>query len=300
MLLNDAEEEARLDDILHSYRGEEATCQRDTYDNCNDDSYEEIHDFTHTVIDDGSVETPLVVQIPCAYSSIPIRKIATVVLAPLNNWLQQEDGVHNMVDNDDTIMINDTLMFCCRGLYKLCTCNCKELGFKAVRTFKKSTNPSLTPNHLFLHSWPYAHQPPDQLKAISDKIAKLKDPMTHLTMPLLEKTKKTTTTIVGVLTMYRSFIKIAFGKDFCYLTTKKNEMSEAMRDCGYVVLPQKEYQELYNRQYTKLMTLKKKVDPEEKHETFLEAMLKKHYPQVYQDMLKNDYIMTGSNHIEAN
>ena len=74
---------------------------------------------------------------------------------------------------------------------------------------------------------------------------------------------------------------------------------ETTRDGGYVVLPQNEYQKLYNRQYAELTTLKKKVDPEEKRETFLEAMLKKHYPCIYQNMLKNDYIMTESNHIES-
>ena len=217
--------------------------------------------------------------------------------------------VYTLVDNDDTITINDTLMFCCRGLYKPCTCSCKELGFKAVRMFKKSTNPSLTPNHLYLHSWPYAHQPHDQLKAIFDKITKLKETPPHLTttMPpsllLLEKTMTTTIIVVGVLTTYRLFIKIAFGKDFPYLTTTKEMMSAAeetmTRDGSYVVLPQKEYQKLYNRQFAELTTLKKKVDPEEKHETFLEAMLKKHYPRIYQDMLKNDYIATGSSHIES-
>ena len=107
------------------------------------------------------------------------------------------------------------------------------------------------------------------------------------------------TTNVGMPTTYHLFIKIAFDKDFCYLITKENEMSEKIRDGGYIVLPQKEYQKLYNRQYAELTTLKKKVDPEEKHETFLEATLKKHYPQVYQDMLKNNYITTGSNHIES-
>ena len=74
---------------------------------------------------------------------------------------------------------------------------------------------------------------------------------------------------------------------------------ETTRNGSYIVLPQKESQKLYNRQYTELTTLKKKVNPKEKHKTFLEAMLKKHYPQVYQDMLKNDYITTGSNHIES-
>ena len=50
---------------------------RDTDDNCNDDDDEEIHDFTCTIIDDSSAETPLVIQIPHAYSSMPLRKVAT-------------------------------------------------------------------------------------------------------------------------------------------------------------------------------------------------------------------------------
>ena len=114
-------------------------------------------------------------------------------------------------------------------------------------------------------------------------------------MPLLlEKTTTTMTIVVGVLTTYRLFIKIAFGKDFHYLPTTTKEMSAEetmtmmMRDASYVVLPQKEYQKLYSRQYAELMTLKKKVEPEEIHKTFPEATLKKHYPCIYQDMLKND------------
>ena len=35
---------------------------------------------------------------------------------------------------------------------------------------------------------------------------------------------------------------------------------------SYVVVPQGEYEQLYNQQYAELMTLKKKVDPDEKRE----------------------------------
>ena len=42
------------------------------------------------------------------------------------------------------------------------------------------------------------------------------------------------------------------------------------------------------------MMLKKKIDPEEKNEKFLETTLKTHYPKVYADMIKNDYILTHS------
>ena len=50
---------------------------RDTNDdNCNDNNDDsnnkEIHDFTCTIIDNGSDETPLVIQIPLAHSSTPL------------------------------------------------------------------------------------------------------------------------------------------------------------------------------------------------------------------------------------
>ena len=66
----------------------------------------------------------------------------------------------------------------------------------------------------------------------------------------------------------------------------------------YIIVPQEEYVKLYNRQYAELTMLKRKVDPEECHNTYLEATLKKHYPQVYKDMIKDDYIMTSGNRME--
>ena len=42
-----------------------------------------------------------------------------------------------------------------------------------------------------------------------------------------------------------------------------NEGNRAKND-AYVVIPQKEYTRLYNRQYVELTMLKKSVDPEEK------------------------------------
>ena len=45
-------------------------------------------------------------------------------------------------------------------------------------------------------------------------------------------------------------------------------------------------------------TLKKKLDPEKQQERFLETTLETHYPKVYQDMIKNDYITTGAQRIE--
>ena len=40
-----------------------------------------------------------------------------------------------------------------------------------------------------------------------------------------------------------------------------------------------------------LTTLWKKVDPNDQHGDFLETFLKTHYPKVYQDMTKNDYVL---------
>ena len=61
---------------------------------------------------------------------------------------------------------------------------------------------------------------------------------------------------------------------------------------SYVVVLQREYEQLYNRQYAKLTTLKKKVDPGKKRERYLETTQKTCYPKVYKDIIKNDYIFT--------
>ena len=61
---------------------------------------------------------------------------------------------------------------------------------------------------------------------------------------------------------------------------------DSKQDDAYVVIPQKEYARLYNRQYAELTTLKKSVDPQDKHSSYLEATLKRHYPQVYKAMIR--------------
>ena len=65
-----------------------------------------------------------------------------------------------------------------------------------------------------------------------------------------------------------------------------------------MVIPQKEYSQLYNGQYAKLTTLQKSLDPRGENSSYLEATLKKHYPKVYKDMIQNDYILTGSQRIQ--
>ena len=68
-------------------------------------------------------------------------------------------------------------------------------------------------------------------------------------------------------------------------------MSKTNRS-SYVVVPQGEYEQLYNRPYAELTTLKKKVDPDKKRERYLERALQTHYLKVYEDMIKHDYILT--------
>ena len=55
---------------------------------------------------------------------------------------------------------------------------------------------------------------------------------------------------------------------------------------SYVVVPQGETGNPYNKQYLELPTLKKKVDPEKK-----ETTLKMYYPKIYKDMIRNDYVL---------
>ena len=61
---------------------------------------------------------------------------------------------------------------------------------------------------------------------------------------------------------------------------------------SYVVVPRKDYEGLFNKQYAQLTSLQKKVDPDLKREAFFETTLKMHYPKVYQEMIKNNYLLT--------
>ena len=75
-------------------------------------------------------------------------------------------------------------------------------------------------------------------------------------------------------------------------------IDDAKKNDGYIVIAQQEYAKLYNPQYVELTTLKKKVNPNENNAAYLEATLKKHYPNMYKDMIKNDYIITTSGRIQ--
>ena len=68
---------------------------------------------------------------------------------------------------------------------------------------------------------------------------------------------------------------------------------------SYVVVPRKDYEDLYNKQYTQLTSLRKKVDPDQKRQSYFETVLKTHYPKVYQEMIRNDYVLTRPVAIDA-
>ena len=61
---------------------------------------------------------------------------------------------------------------------------------------------------------------------------------------------------------------------------------------SFVVIPQAQYDQLNNKHYLELTTLRKQVDPNDQHGDFFETSLKMHYPKVYQDMIKNEYMLT--------
>ena len=66
------------------------------------------------------------------------------------------------------------------------------------------------------------------------------------------------------------------------------------REDTYIAIPQSEYSHLYNGQYSQLTSLQKSADPRGESSAYLEATLKSHYPKVYVDMIKNDYIRTST------
>ena len=68
---------------------------------------------------------------------------------------------------------------------------------------------------------------------------------------------------------------------------------------SYVVVPRKDYEDLYNKQYTQLTSLLKKVDPDQKRQSYFETVLKTHYPKVYQEMIRNNYVLTRPVAIDA-
>ena len=70
--------------------------------------------------------------------------------------------------------------------------------------------------------------------------------------------------------------------------------NETIKQNSYIVVPRGEYEKLYNRQYTELTMLKKKIDPDRERESYLGMTSKTDYPKVYTDMIKNDYIITNA------
>ena len=69
-------------------------------------------------------------------------------------------------------------------------------------------------------------------------------------------------------------------------------MSSTEDSPSYVVVPRKDYEGLFNKQYAQLTSLQKKVDLDLEREAFFETTLKTHYPKVYQEMIKNDFLLT--------
>ena len=135
---------------------------------------DEVHHVTQHLLEQGVVDTLLVVQIPHTYVNQPLQKVGEVVLLTSECIVHHDDnivGEHTMMDRNNPITLHDTIILCCRGFHKDCSCNCLHTGHRPVCTFVKSSNASLAPSCLFPHDWPYDLELQDQLKPVRDKIA---------------------------------------------------------------------------------------------------------------------------------
>ena len=123
-------------------------------------SRDEVHRTTQHLLEQGVIDTPLVIQILHTYVNQLLQKVGEVVLLTSERIVHQDDniaGEHTMMDRNDPVSLHDIITLCCRGFHKDCSCNCLHTGYRPLHTFVKSTNASLAPNRLFLHDWPYEH-----------------------------------------------------------------------------------------------------------------------------------------------
>ena len=167
------------------------------------------------------IDTPLVIQIPHTYVNQPLQNVGEVVILT-NKCMHHAHhdnivGEHTMMDRNNPITLHDTIILCCRGFHKDCSCNCLHTGHRPLHMFVKSSNALLAPNHLFLHDWPYDHEPQDQLKPVQDKI-------THTCIGTEQRENiDENERPVGVSTMYHLLINIVFGNDLHYLHELKHD-----------------------------------------------------------------------------
>ena len=159
---------------------------------------------------------------------------------------------------------------------KKCSCNCLQISKKELLRFKKRQPcETFKEDLIFSRHWPYDHEPTDQAHHIKNRILSLTNTINEPSSNLENQQEN----IVVLMSRKRVIYNPTVLHPNHFITHNFITMSkeEECKD-GYVIVPQEEYAKLYNRQYAELTTLKKKVDPEECHNTYLEATHKKHYP----------------------
>ena len=205
-----------------------------------------------------------------------------------NNEQQHYDGFHTLRDNDNNLVLCNTSLFCSSGFNK----ECNTKGFPKVnkcrqQKFKKWQRGEQ--NLIYLTNWPFAHPPNATNFNSNTKMLIIKPPPPP---PFDDDEQRQQCTCLNAISYSK---QITTSYSFPSHRHNNNNMSEKQqqRDDVYVVIPQLEYSRLYNGQYAQLTDLRKSADPDGQSSTYLETTLKTHYPKVYLDMIKNNYILTA-------
>ena len=205
--------------------------------------------------------------------------------------------IHTFTNIDRDIVLDGTIIFCYRGLPpKKAACTCLPHVLRRV-TFSKSFD-ELPKNNLVLGSWPFPHEPFDQVPTAAAIIGANKkqqqiDDHPSWCPSCLETGdichQACDVQLVTTLPQEEELKFDIYPRSAPFSTTMSTEDTPTT---SYVVVPRKDYEGLFNKQYAQLTSLQKRVDPDLEREAFFETTLKTHYPKVYQEMIKNDFLLT--------
>ena len=212
---------------------------------------------------------------------------------------KHDKHVHTFTNIDRDIVLDGTVIFCYRGLPPPKKCTCLPHVLRRV-TFSKSFDDDLPKNNLVLGSWPFPHEPFDQVPAAAiiganEKRQQIDDHPPSSWCPWCLETWDIchqACDVQLVTTLYPKKLKFDIYPRSAPFSTTTMSSTEDSSSPSYVVVPRKDYEGLFNKQYAQLTSLQKRVDPDLEREAFFETTLKTHYPKVYQEMIKNDFLLT--------
>ena len=86
---------------------------------------DEVHCMTQHLLEQGIVDTPLVIQIPHMYVNQPLQEIGEVLILTNKHMHHVHHdniaGEHTMMDRNDPITLHNTIILCCKGFHKDCS-----------------------------------------------------------------------------------------------------------------------------------------------------------------------------------